>query len=124
MEERRRRTFGAAEILAFVGAVGMLVSIFLFWTTANVQGMSLVEGSLFFILAALSFGAFAARSRGTLPGLAFIGLGFAGLALIGNYTYQNFDALSAALTDIEGFYVAGLGSLLVLVGGIIKALQK
>ena len=130
MEEKARRVFGIAEALAFIGALAMLVSVFLFWQKdaliGLVQGIYVgAEGVLLFIVAALCFGAFAARSRGTLPSLAFVGLGFAGLALIGNSTYDYFWNIHANLGDLrEGFYLAGVGSLLVLVGGISKMLAR
>jgi|GEM_PF-2444084 len=129
MEEKARRVFGIAEALAFIGALAMLVSVFLFWQKdaliGLVQGIYVgAEGVLLFIVAALCFGAFAARSRGTLPSLAFVGLGLAGLAVIGNFTYGFFSAHVELSNIREGFYVAGVGSLLVLVGGISKMLAR
>jgi len=50
-----------------------------------------------------------------------MGLGFAGLALIVNFSYEYFHLMSLELGDLrEGFYLAGVGSLLVLVGGALK----
>jgi len=116
-----RGKFGAAEALAFIGALAMIVSVFLNYN----DGISFIDycdlGVPLFLVAALCFGAFAARARGILPGLAFVGLGFAGLALIGNFSYEYFHLMDLELGNLrEGFYLAGLGSLLVLVGGILK----
>ncbi|MGB2799934.1 MAG: hypothetical protein WBC82_08860 [Dehalococcoidia bacterium] len=120
-----RGKFGAPEALAFIGAVAMIVSVFLNY----VDGFSFIDypnahtslGVPLFLVAALCFGAFAARARGILPGLAFVGLGLAGLALVVNFTYDFFAHYDYGLGDLrEGFYLAGVGSLLVLVGGILK----
>ena len=118
--------FGAAEVLAFIGALAMIVSVFLVFDKGGGASSHAMEdhfniGLPLFLVAVLCFGAFAARARGILPGLAFIGLGFAGLALIGNFAYDFFSVYHYELGNLrEGFYLAGLGSLLVLVGGILK----
>lgn len=123
-----RGKFGAPEALAFIGALAMVVSVFLVfdtWMDVSSNAMEAYNlGLPLFLVAALCFGAFAARARGILPGLAFIGLGFAGLALIGNFSYDFFAVQHAELGNLrEGFYLAGVGSLLVLVGGILKMRQ-
>ncbi len=122
-----RSRFGMPEALAFIGALAIVVSVFLVfakdtWLGASFYAIDDVSlGLLLFLVAALCFGAFAARARGLLPGLAFVGLGFAGLALIGNFSYDFFAEHHAELGNLrEGFYLAGVGSLLVLVGGILK----
>lgn len=121
-----KRAFGFPEITVLVGALAILVSVFLYWNDQASAGAlyEIPEGSMFFILAAIMFGAFTAKSRGILPAIAFIGLGFVGLALIGNFSYYYFDN-SGAVGDLrEGFYLAGIGSLAVLIGGILKAVFK
>ncbi len=120
-----RAKFGAPEALAFIGALAMIVSVFLVFEKVGGVSSDAMEaynlGLPIFLIAALCFGTFAARERGILPGLAFIGLGFAGLALIGNFAYDFFAVQHAELGNLrEGFYLAGVGSLLVLVGGILK----
>jgi len=125
-----RARFGLGEALAFIGAVAMIVSVFLVfvedvgwtaWTGADFKLMFTNYGMLFFLVALLCFGAFAARSRGILPALAFIGLGFAGLALIGYLAYDFFAEAHGAVGDLrEGFYVAGVAALLVFIGGFLK----
>jgi len=122
-----RARFGLGEALTFIGAAVMIVSVFLFWTEGVGGGSPFQaidsEGLAipFFIVAALCFGAFAARARGVLPALAFVGLGFAGLALVGNFAYEFFAEFHYALGDLrEGFYVAGAGGLLVFIGGFLK----
>ena len=117
--------FGAPEVLAFTGALAMIISVFLVFDKGGGVSSHAMEaynlGLPLFLVAALCFGAFAARVRGILPGLAFIGLGFAGLALIGNFAYDFFAVYHYELGNLrEGFYLAGLGSLMVLVGGILK----
>ena len=116
-----RAKFGVPEALSFIGALAMIVSVFLNYN----DGSSFIDytdlGVPLFLVAALCFGAFAARERGILPALAFMGLGFAGLALIVNFSYEYFHLMSLELGDLrEGFYLAGVGSLLVLVGGALK----
>ena len=120
-----RARFSAAEALAFIGALAMIVSVFLVCAKEDGISYHAMEAYSFgmplFLVAALCFGAFAARARGILPGLAFIGFGFAGLALIGNFAYDFFAVYHYELGNLrEGFYLAGLGSLMVLVGGILK----
>lgn len=130
MEGGTRRAFDMPEALAFIGALAMLVSVFLVWMKAGllgaVQGIEeLSIGLPLFVLAAICFGAFAARTKGLLPGLAFVGLGLCGLALFGYFAYDFFAELSGDLGDLrEGFYLAGVGSLLVLLGGISKMLTR
>ncbi|MEA1958914.1 MAG: hypothetical protein U9N44_04475 [Chloroflexota bacterium] len=123
MDGKTKRALGVPEALVLIGALAMLVSVFLYWWSTDTLGPQLIvstEMIQFFILAALIFAAFAAKSRGLLPGFAFIGLGFAGLAVIGNYAYYFFDAQNAVSALREGFYLAGIGSLLVFLGGIMK----
>lgn len=123
-----RAKFGASEALAFIGALAMVVSVFLVFDKGGGVSSHAMEaynlGLPLFLVAALCFGAFAARARGILPGLAFVGLGFAGLALVGNFAYDYFAVQHAELGNLrEGFYLAGVASLLVLVGGILKMRQ-
>jgi len=122
-----RARFGLGEALTFIGAAVMIVSVFLFWTEGVGGGSPFQaidsEGLAIplFMVAALCFGAFAARARGMLSALAFVGLGFAGLALVGNFAYEFFAEFHYALGDLrEGFYVAGAGGLLVFIGGFLK----
>ena len=118
------------EALAFIGAVALIVSVFLFWMN-GVGGASPVQGiddvtlslsmQLLFLVGLLCISAFAARSRGLLPALAFIGLGFAGLAVVGIFAYDYFAQAHGGIGDLrEGFFVAGLGALLVFVSGFLK----
>lgn len=125
-----RSRFGLGEALAFIGALAMIVSVFLFWmkgagAASPIQGID--DPALFFplrllfLVGLLCFSAFAARVRGLLPALAFIGLGFAGLALIGNFAYDYFAEAHREVGNLrEGFYIAGIGSLLVFVSGFLK----
>ena len=117
------------EALAFIGAVALIVSVFLvyveqgtgLWAGVDFRLMESTYGVLFFLVALLTFGAFAARSRGLLPALAFIGLGFAGLALTGYFAYDFFAEVGGEIGGLrEGFYVSALGALLVFASGFLK----
>jgi drug/metabolite transporter (DMT)-like permease len=120
-----RSRFGVPEALAFIGALAMVVSVFLVFVKEDGVSSHAFEaynlGVPLFLVAVLCFGAFAARARGILPGLAFVGLGFAGLALVGYFAYDYFATYHNELGNLrEGFYLAGVGALLVFLSGIAK----
>lgn len=127
--EAERVVLGTPEILALVGALAMLAGPFLLWMKTlgvSLQGLDWSTGPALFVLGALCFAALIlVRNREPLSGLAYVGLGLCGLALIGHFIYCFYDAFNLNWGVIrEGFYVAGTGSLLVFAGGITRLLMR
>lgn len=117
------------EALAIVGALAMLVGPFLLWIKTpamSLQGLDWSTGPALFVLGALCFGALIlVRNGDYLSGLAYIGLGFVGLALIFHFVYVFFDMFDLSWETIgAGFYVTGMGSFLVLAGGVARLLSR
>lgn len=117
------------EALALVGALAMLVGPFLLWMKnpgVSLQGLDWSTGPALFVLGALCFVALIlVRNGGPLSGLAYVGLGFAGLALIFHFVYVFYDVFNLSWETVrEGFYVAGTGSFLVFAGGITRLLTS
>ena len=65
-----------------------------------------------------------ARNLGRVSGLVYVFLALCAGAIVGHFVYQVFD-LDIDWADIAvGFYVAGAGAVLVLLGGISRLLMK
>ena len=120
--------FGAPDWLALIGALLLLVGPFLQWADVLVlptQGLDWGEGIILYVMGALCLVAvIIARNLGRVSGMVYIGLALCALAIVGHFVYVLYD-LDFDWGDIAmGFYVAGAGAVLVLVGGISRLLMK
>jgi predicted RNA-binding Zn-ribbon protein involved in translation (DUF1610 family) len=122
------RAFGAPDLLSLIGALALLVGPFLSWMDVlgfPAQGLDFNQGIVLYVMGALCLAAvIIARNLGRISGLVYVGLALCAGAIVGHFVYQIFDA------DIDwgdvavGFYVAGAGAVLVLLGGISRLLTK
>ncbi len=122
------RAFSAPDLLALIGALALLVGPFLTWLDVlgfPAQGLDSNDGIILYVMGALCLAAvIVARNLGRVSGLVYVGLALAAGAIVGHFVYQIFD-LDIDWGDVAvGFYVAGAGAVLVLVGGISRLLMK
>ncbi len=118
------REYGAPDLLALIGALALLVGPFLSWMDIlgfPAQGLDWGEGIILYVMGALCLATvIAARILGRVSGLVYVGLALCALAIVGHFVYVLYD-LDFDWGDIAwGFYVAGAGAVLVLVGGITR----
>jgi len=122
--------FGAPDLLSLIGALALLVGPFLTWGEQEVtgfpaQGLEVVQGIILYVMGALCLAAVViARNLGHVSGLVYFVLALAAGAIVGHFVYTTFDADIDWGYVAEGFYVAGAGAVLVLLGGIAKLLTK
>ena len=65
-----------------------------------------------------------ARNLGRVSGLVYVFLALCALAIVGHFVYHIYD-IDMDWGDLAvGFYVAGAGAVLVLLGGISRLLTK
>ena len=131
------RVFGAPDLLALIGTLALLVGPFLGWLDlewltgepGTIQGLESAilspSGPLLFLFGALCLVAvIVARNLGRVSGLVYVALALCAGAIVGHFVYVIYD------NDLDwgdmavGFYVAGAGAVLVLVGGISRLLMK
>ena len=120
--------FGAPDLLALIGALALLVGPFLQWADVLVlptQGLDYGQGIVLYVMGALCLAAvIVARNLGRVSGMVYVGLALCALAIVGHFVYHIYD-IDLDWGDIAwGFYVAGAGAVLVLVGGISRLLMK
>ena len=120
------RVFGAPDWLSLIGALALLVGPFLSWLDGPYQpGIDQPEGVILYVMGALCLTAVViARNLGRISAMVYVGLALCALAIVGKFLYFIHDN-PIEWGDIEvGFYIAGAGALLVLVGGISRLLMK
>jgi len=120
--------FGTPDLLALIGALLLLVGPFLQWADVLVlptQGLDYGEGIILFVMGAICLAAvIVARNLGRISAMVYIGLALCALAIVGHFVYVLYD-LDLDWGDIAvGFYVAGAGAVLVLIGGITRLLMR
>jgi hypothetical protein len=121
--------FGAPDLLSLIGALALLVGPFLTWgeNGVSIQGLDVwTWGTPLYVLGALCLVAvIVARNLGHgVSGLVYVALAFCALAIVGHFIYCMYDVDGDWHTVGEGFYVAGAGAALVLLGGIARLLTK
>ena len=121
--------FGAPDWLALIGALALLVGPFLSWLDVlgfPAQGLDSNDGIILYVMGALCLAAvIMARNLGRISAMVYVGLALCALAIVGHFVYQIYDSELIEWGDIAiGFYIAGAGVVLVLVGGILGLLKK
>jgi len=121
--------FGAPDWLALIGALALLVGPFLSWLDVlgfPAQGLDSSDGIILYVMGALCLAAvIMARNLGRVSGLVYVGLALCALAIVGHFVYQIYDSELIEWGDMGiGFYIAGAGAVLVLLGGILGLLKK
>jgi hypothetical protein len=122
-------TFGAPDWLALIGALALLVGPFLSWLDVlgfPAQGLDSNDGIILYVMGALCLVAvIMARNLGRISAMVYVGLALCALAIVGHFVYQIYDSELIEWGDMGiGFYIAGAGAVLVLVGGISRLLMK
>ncbi|MBA7655361.1 hypothetical protein ES703_63265 [subsurface metagenome] len=124
--------FGLPDWLALIGALLLLVGPFLTWIEVlgiSTQGLESAglspSGPLLYVFGALCLIAvIVARNLGRISAMVYVSLALCALAIVGHFVYVLYD-LDLDWGDIAvGFYVAGAGAVLVLVGGITRLLMR
>jgi len=119
-------TFGAPDWLSLIGALALLVGPFLSWLNGPYQpGIDQPEGIILYVMGALCLAAvIMARNLGRISAMVYSGIALCALAVVGKFLYFIHDTPNE-WGDIEiGFYIAGAGAVLVLLGGISRLLMK
>jgi len=130
--------FGAPDLLALIGALALLVGPFLTWAEdlviimgepVSFQGLesSILSpsGPLLFLFGALCLAAvIISRNLGRISAMVYVGLALCALAIVGHFVYVLYDNDFDWGNLAVGFYIAGAGAVLVLVGGISRLLMK
>ena len=136
MEWRDKKVLSISDWVTLIGALCMLVGVFLKWVGAFSSMMELFPDNTcpmcassfefpygvkyLFIVAVLCFVTFAIDSKNVIKGLAITGLGFAGLAIVFNFLIgYSCDYSISSLR--EGFYICMIGAWFVTIGGLLKA---
>ena len=123
------RVFGAPDWLALIGALALLVGPFLSWLDVlgfPAQGLDSNDGIILYVMGALCLVAvIMARNLGRISAMVYVGLALCALAIVGHFVYQIYDSELIEWGDMGiGFYIAGAGAVLVLLGGILGLLKK
>ena len=133
------RAFGAPDLLSLIGALALLVGPFLTWAEdlptvlgglTSIQGLESAvvspSGPLLFLFGAICLAAvIVSRNLGRVSGTVYIGLALCALAIVGHFAYLIHDNAAIEWGDLDiGFYIAGAGAVLVLLGGISRLLTK
>jgi hypothetical protein len=120
------RVFGAPDWLALIGALALLVGPFLSWLDGPYQpGIDQPEGVILYVMGALCLAAvIMARNLGRISAMVYVGLALCALAVVGKFLYFIHDNPIDWGDIAVGFYIAGAGAILVLLGGILGLLKK
>jgi len=118
--------FGAPDWLALIGALALLVGPFLSWLDGLYQpGIDQPEGIILYVMGALCLAAvIMARNLGRISAMVYVGLALCALAVVGRFLYLIHDNPIDWGDIAVGFYIAGAGAVLVLLGGILGLLKK
>jgi len=119
-------TFGVPDLLALIGALALLVGPFLSWLDGPYQpGIDQPEGIILYVMGALCLAAvIMARNLGRISAMVYVGLALCALAVVGKFLYFIHDNPIDWGDIAVGFYIAGAGAVLVLLGGISRLLMK
>jgi hypothetical protein len=121
--------FGTPDWFALIGALLLLVGPFLSWVDVlgfPAQGLDSNDGIILYVMGALCLAAvIMARNLGRISAMVYVGLALCALAIVGHFAYLIHDSAAIEWGDMDiGFYIAGAGAVLVLLGGISRLLTK